>query len=253
MLSQEDVGEVSAAGDSFGAAVATADLNSDGCGDLAIGIPGDGAGAGAVVVLWGSPEGLDTTAPQVLRQGTAPLTGALEAGDRFGTTLAPAGSLATGGAAGLWIGAPGEDVGSVKDAGMVTLVKATTGGMLGAGGVQNVHQDSAGVPGAAEAGDRFGERLSGGARTLLVGVPQEDVGKAKDAGIVLALTAEQRHLALLRPELCRHPWHRRDGGPVRRSGRPRGRLRVGHGRDLGDRCAVRGPRRHIQRGHGHAA
>ena len=62
------------------------------------------------------------------------------------------------------------------DAGLITEVKASAGGLLGAAGVTNVHQNTAGVPGSTETGDRFGERLSGGARTLLVGVPHEDVG-----------------------------------------------------------------------------
>ena len=33
-----------------------------------------------------------------------------EPGDRFGASLAAAGSLPTGGAASLWVGAPGEDL-----------------------------------------------------------------------------------------------------------------------------------------------
>lgn len=173
----------------FGAAVATSDLNGDTCADLAIGVPGLSAGAGAVVVVWGSAGGLDLADPQFLRQGAAPVGSTSEAGDGFGSTLAVAGSLPTGGVAALWVGSPGEDwTGSLKDVGMLTQLRTSAGGLVGSGGVTHMTQNTAGVPGDMEPGDRFGERLAGGGRTLLVGVPHEDVGTLKDAGVYYALT-----------------------------------------------------------------
>jgi FG-GAP repeat len=193
LIDQGTLGLTSVAGDRFGASVVTADLNGDGCADLAVGAPGKASGAGAVVIVWGSPTGLVIASPQVLKQGTTPVKpGTAEPGDGFGATLAPAGSSPTGGAAALWVGSPGEDVGSVKDAGMITELKTAVGGLLGAAGSTNITQDSPGVPGAAEPGDQFGERLSGGARTLLVGVPHEDVGSLKDAGSYDALDLSHR-------------------------------------------------------------
>ena len=53
-------------------------------------------------------------------------------------------------------------------------------------------QDSAGVPGVVEAGDRFGRSLDtvrvGGTRRLAVGIPGEDVGSASNAGSVQLFT-----------------------------------------------------------------
>ncbi len=193
LITQESLGLVSQAGDRFGAAVATADLNGDGCADLAIGSPGESGGAGAVVVVWGSTSGLDLGSAQELRQGTAPVLGfAAEAGDGFGSSLAAAGSQPTGGAAALWVGAPGEDVGSLVDAGLVVEVKTLVGGLLGAAGVTGFTQNTAGVPGTAEKGDKFGRVLSGGARTLLVGVPDEDISFLTDAGSYSAFSLASR-------------------------------------------------------------
>ncbi|MFH9721410.1 integrin alpha [Streptomyces sp. NPDC017254] len=64
VVSQDTTGVPGAAeaGDSFGAAVATGDLDGDGYDDAVIGAPGEDIGAladvGGVIVLWGSPHGL---------------------------------------------------------------------------------------------------------------------------------------------------------------------------------------------------
>ena len=51
-----------------------------------------------------------------------------------------------------------------------------------------VGQDAPGVPGTAEAGDQYGRSLDtirvGGTSRLAVGAPGEDVGSAKNAGLV---------------------------------------------------------------------
>jgi hypothetical protein len=73
--------------------------------------------------------------------------GRVEAGDLFGAALSNGRSLG--------VGAPGEDVGSTRDAGSVTLF-----GQYGNGGPYRpqyaITQESRRVPGSAEAGDRFG-------------------------------------------------------------------------------------------------
>ena len=71
-----------AAGDHFGTALASGDFDGDGIGDLAIGVPGAddaaGQGVGAVIVLWGSANGLS---------GPALEFAASEAGDHIGSAM----------------------------------------------------------------------------------------------------------------------------------------------------------------------
>jgi hypothetical protein len=108
-----------------------------------------------------------------LIQGRA-VPGAAEAGDRFGEVLATdQGSLGL-----LYVGVPHEDVGSARDAGMVSVYpRAATAQDL------NVTQNTPGLPGTAEAGDQFGAALFGRLCEVLVGAPGEDVGDARDAGL----------------------------------------------------------------------
>lgn len=177
-LSQETPGVpgVAEAGDHFGAAVAVFDLLGDGCDDLMIGAPDEDVGsrgnAGAVWRVPGSEGGLDTEATVAFSQGEVGYPGVPEAGDRFGAAVAGEqvfGEFRT------VIGAPGEDHNAV-DAGAVFVD-------LGAR-IVSITQDSVGVAGAEEAGDRFGERVAVARRAIVVAAPREDLGGRRDAGIV---------------------------------------------------------------------
>ncbi|HEX8862356.1 MAG TPA: hypothetical protein VGC06_25330 [Actinomycetes bacterium] len=88
----------------------------------------------------------------------------------------------------LAIGAPGEDVGAIADAGAVTVVYGKD--RLPS---QTFRQGAGGVAGGAERGDRFGAAVArgyfndfneDGLADLAVGVPGEDVGGVVDAGAV---------------------------------------------------------------------
>ena len=173
VISQETVGQVSEKGDRFGAAIAVAEVTGDDQLDLIIGAPGENAGAGQVVVVHGSPTGMTGAGRTVLRQGLDGAAGSAEAGDGFGSAL----SVGAGGW--LWVGAPGEDYGSIANAGVVTLFP--TRPMRATGSVQ-YHQGARGVPGVPERGDRFGASLAGGGAAI--GAPGEDVGSIVDAGTV---------------------------------------------------------------------
>jgi hypothetical protein len=137
---------------------------------------------------------------ETITESTAGVPGVAETDDRFGEVLAPIGEGDTwadsSGAPGitpigLAVGEPSEDVGSRADAGLVTVLSFSTSTRRLEGAL-SLSQDSPGVSGVAEAGDRFGASVSFGTSPgvggLAVGVPGEDVGSAKDAGMVQTFT-----------------------------------------------------------------
>jgi hypothetical protein len=171
LISQETIGQRSERGDRFGGAIATGEVDGDNFVDLIIGVPGENRGAGQVVVVHGSATGLAGARRTVLRQGLAGAAGTAERGDGFGSAV----SVGDG----LWVGAPGEDLGSARDAGVVTRFPIAP--LRTAGSVQ-YRQGARKVPGQPESGDRFGAALAGGGS--LIGVPGENLGRIADAGLV---------------------------------------------------------------------
>jgi hypothetical protein len=173
-------------GDRFGSALAAPDLDGDGFAELVAGAPLEDAGgavdAGVVSVLYGSLSGLTSRGGRSFTQ-----VGAVEQGDRFGSALA-VGDFNNNGFADLAAGAPLEDVGTARDAGAVTVLYGSAGGLT-ASGAWTFTQ----VAGAVEAGDRFGYALAAGDFTndgfadLAAGAPLEDVGTTRDAGAVSEL------------------------------------------------------------------
>ncbi|MFG2552298.1 FG-GAP-like repeat-containing protein [Streptomyces sp. NPDC048581] len=106
------------------------DFNGDGYRDLASAAPytpvGGKTEAGAVVVNYGSANGISASRRTVLTQNTAGIPGAAEQGDRFGTSLT-SGDLNRDGYADLVIGAKGENAG----AGAVVIVWGGKSGLSG--------------------------------------------------------------------------------------------------------------------------
>jgi hypothetical protein len=166
--------------------LATGDFNRDGFADLAVGVPGEDIGtigsAGAVVALYGSAGGLTTNGTQLLTQAG----GATELNDAFGGVLA-AGDFNQDGFADLAVGA-GEDVGSVTDAGAVSMLVGSSSGLTTVGGRLFTQ-----VGGAVEVEDFFGDTLAAGDfdrdgfADLAAGARFENVGSAIDAGAVSVL------------------------------------------------------------------
>jgi hypothetical protein len=101
--------------------------------------------------------------------------------DRFGSALAEYGT------GGLAVGAPGENLGTIVDAGHVDGYRAAAGGLPGTGPLDRLQQGAAPIQiGTSEAGDSFGYALAsrpGG--WLTIGVPGEDLGSVRNAGIVI--------------------------------------------------------------------
>jgi hypothetical protein len=118
-------------------------------------------------------------------QNSRRVPGVAETGDRFGAAIASYGDVA--------IGAPGENVGSRRDAGSVTFLRAHDEGYIYRfSPAYAVTQNSRRVPGRAETGDQFGAALAGvpscargETASFAIASPGENLRKARDAGAVV--------------------------------------------------------------------
>ena len=112
--------------------------------------------AGAVSVLYGSSAGLTRASGRLFTQ----VGGAVEGNDRFAASLAAA-DFDHDGFADLAAGAPFETVGTIPEAGAVSVLYGSAGGLSRAGG-QLFTQNSPGLGSSAEPLDNFGLTLTAG-------------------------------------------------------------------------------------------
>jgi hypothetical protein len=195
------VGGAVEAGDGFGGGLASGDFDHDGFTDLAAGAPGEDVGAiqyaGAVSVLYGSAAGLTTSRGRLFTQ----VGGAVEAGDEFGGPLA-SGDFNHDGFADLAASAGGEAVGSLANAGAVSILYGSAGELTATGG--RLFTQVGGVP---EAEDFFGVSLAAGDfnhdgfADLAAGAPEETVGSLYATGAVSVLYGSGAGLTTARGRL----------------------------------------------------
>ena len=202
----------------FGFVLVYGDFDGDGDDDLAVSAPSvEGTGLGYVTVLYLTADGRAATGARRIVQGVGGVPGIDEPGDLFGWSLA-AGDFDGDGRDDLAIGAPGESIGTVRNAGAVFVLYGSDDGLTG-DRAYSTAQDRSAIPGVAEEGDFFGYSLaagdageitgsgpspsSDGYDELVIGVPFEDIGTVEDVGAALVLygaaggLSDDRHEAIV--------------------------------------------------------
>ncbi len=166
---------------SVGGSLATCDITGDGMTDIVAGdrdatlTPGSSTKVGGFALFYGTPGG--PTSGTLVTQATISVPGAAEQGDDVGYAVA-CGNINGDAYDDVLVGIPGEDVGTVTDAGAVLYFFGGPSGLNLAG--KEMHQDTIGVPSVAERNDQFGTAVAIGDVTgdgfgeMVVGSPSED-------------------------------------------------------------------------------
>lgn len=144
--------------DEFGFALGAGDINRDGIDDLVIGAPGESVGpivgAGAIIAMYGTVDGLSADGSQLRHQGTPNIVDEPESGDGFGQAVSM-GDFDGDHFVDVCVGVPFENIESLSNAGAVNVLFGRPGGLV-TGGNLFISQDTPNVQGTAQVGDVFG-------------------------------------------------------------------------------------------------
>ena len=139
-----------------------------------VGVPGENIGkaSDAGIVMVNYQDGTWAT----FQQGKSSVNGAAEKGDKFGAALSVSVDV-------VLIGVPGEDIGTVADAGGVHRMTASGAiPKLSGSREESASQSTSGVPGESLAGDRWGAAVAFSVSGAVIGAPGKDVDALVDAG-----------------------------------------------------------------------
>ncbi|WP_406475406.1 FG-GAP-like repeat-containing protein [Streptomyces sp. NBC_01615] len=136
------------------------DINGDGYDDIVTSDLGDTVGhlGGSVSTHLGGSTGVDAEPTQTVGQDTPGVPGTDESGDLFGWAIS-LGDIDGDGYADAAVSAFYEEIGTINNTGTVTVLRGAPTG-LSTSGSQLFSQNTAGVPGTAEANDYFGSAVS---------------------------------------------------------------------------------------------
>ncbi|MFJ6930637.1 FG-GAP repeat protein [Streptomyces nigra] len=191
----EDLGD----GGTFpgGPAIVSGDWDGTGQDDLVIGDTGTGSPKGGGITLYlgrGDLSGLEPEPAQYWTQDSVGVPGVAETGDQWGADLS-AGDTDGDGHPDLAVGAPGEDVGGVSDAGAVWVLRGDRSGLTNVR-AKSFDQQHADIPGVAESSDRWGSqvRLIDANKDGLFGLLASAPGENTHDGFVWVLPASSSGL-----------------------------------------------------------
>ncbi|MCP3974973.1 MAG: hypothetical protein GY720_10830 [bacterium] len=237
LWTQDSAGVAGAAedGDLFGLSIECGDFNGDGYADLVVGSPGEAVGtteqAGALHLLFGSASGLVSGASQFLHRDVAGVAGRARFGDRWAWALA-AGDFNGDGRDDLAVGAYGDDVGGISNAGSVQVFHGSGGG-LSTSDDKIWHRGTSGVKGDLRQSALFGRSLAtgdfdgNGYDDLAIGARDDTVDGLYAAGSVSVLYGASTGLQKAGDDLL----HRNTAGI---GGSPQVSDRFGHALAAGD-------------------
>ncbi|MEO8671434.1 MAG: FG-GAP repeat protein [Tahibacter sp.] len=178
--------------DEVGSVIASGDFNNDGHGDIAISgnnLDGGQHSEGHVIIAYGADTNAGLTYERIT-QGSSGVAGGPEEDDQFGSAMA-VGDFDDDGYDDLALGTASEDIGSVFNAGSVTVLFGSGAGLLANAGSSITFDEGDFTGLAIEGSDEFGGTLAAGDINrdgyddLVIGAPSEDVGSTTNAGMVL--------------------------------------------------------------------